>query len=105
MTAPVIVDPVGTTEAMGPEEPTSPVTVESVNVTSPSGLGAALRTAKFDAEPSDGGAAGLAGLAWATPPVMMSASASASVAKCVCLLLFPKVFIWYSYFFLGLTVK
>ena len=58
MTAPVIVDLVRTTESMGPEEPTSPVTVESVNVTAPSGLGAALRTAKFDAVPSDGAAAG-----------------------------------------------
>ena len=54
MIAPVIVDPVLTTEAMAPEEPTSPLTVEVVNVTAPPPSGAALRTAKLPADPKAG---------------------------------------------------
>ncbi len=56
MTAPVIVHLVLTTEGRGPEEPTSPVMVESVQVTAPPAPGAALKTAKLDAAPNDGGA-------------------------------------------------
>ena len=47
---------------MGPEEPTSPVTVELVNVTAPPPLGAALRTAKLPADHKAG--AVLANAAW-----------------------------------------
>jgi hypothetical protein len=58
MIAPVIVHPVFVTEAMGPEEPTFPVMMGVggvlVQVTAPKPPGAALRTAKPDAAPSDG---------------------------------------------------
>ncbi len=54
MIAPLIVHLVLVTEAMAPEEPTSPLTVEVVQVTAPPPPGAALRTAKLDAVPSPG---------------------------------------------------
>jgi len=50
---PVSEQPVWTTEAGCPEEPTSPVMTVPVQVTSPEPPGAALRMAKFEAEPSD----------------------------------------------------
>lgn len=53
MTAPVIVHEVCTTEADAPDEPTSPVIVELVQVTAPPFAGAALRTAKLDAVPRE----------------------------------------------------
>jgi hypothetical protein len=43
-----------TTEAGWPEEPTSPVMLESVQVTAPRPPGVALSTAKLEAEPNPG---------------------------------------------------
>jgi hypothetical protein len=59
MIAPLIVQPVVlTTDAGPPDEPISPVMVVGggvfVHVTAPPPPGAALRTAKFDAAPSEG---------------------------------------------------
>src|SRR3954469_19462886 len=46
---PLTVQPVRTTDAAAPEEPTSPVMMESVQVTAPPPSSAALRTANGDA--------------------------------------------------------
>src|SRR5438477_7797461 len=51
--APLMMQPVRTMEGAEPEEPTSPLMVAPVQVTAPPLSGAALRTAKFEAEPSD----------------------------------------------------
>src|SRR5438105_562875 len=50
----LIVQLVLTTEPEGPEEPTSPVMVESVQVTAPAPAGAALSTANVAAAPPPG---------------------------------------------------
>src|SRR4051812_44733357 len=65
MTLPAIVQLVCVTEDKLPEEPTSPVMLESVQVTTPAPPRAALRTAKFEAAPSAGGAGAFA---TAVPP-------------------------------------
>jgi hypothetical protein len=53
ITEPLITQSVWVTETGWPDEPTSPVIVEPVQVTAPAPRGAALRTAKFPAAPMD----------------------------------------------------
>src|SRR3954469_17563875 len=77
MTVPAIAQLVCLTEDRLPEEPTSPVMLESVQVTAPAPPRAALRTAKFEAAPS----AGADGAFAAAVPPSSAAAASKQVER------------------------